>query len=111
MAQQYFKILRPDMTSVGLFGATPMQYNFDVWNRPRESISNHPRKGGGLWVAPSRTVALALRRYVFHQRDIEVRIFKCVIGEILYRTNGRVKTDKLFFIQSDEVFNLPPMQK
>jgi len=99
------------MTSVGLFGATPMEYRCNVWNKPKEPVSNHPRKGGGLWVAPTRTVALALRRYVLHQHGICVRIFKCTIGEILYETNGRVKTDKLFFTEHDEVHDLPSLSK
>ncbi|MDP3963558.1 MAG: hypothetical protein Q8Q39_03615 [bacterium] len=40
-----FKVLRQDLTSVGLLGAPRKRYHFDIWNRPDEPISRHPRKG------------------------------------------------------------------
>lgn len=98
-----FKVLRADLTSVGLLGAKQMQYQFDIWNMPSEPISDHPRKGGGLWVAPTKSDARSFQKYVFRKYGIATRIFRCEIGKIIYRTSCRIKTDKLFFRVEDEI--------
>lgn len=103
----YFKILRKDLTSVGLLGAQRMQYRFGFWNRPLEPLSKHPRKGGGLWVVNSMSHAKSVKRYLWkeHRPRIAVRIFRCRIGKVLcLPTSYRTKTDKISFNESDEVF-------
>jgi len=100
---QYFKVLRSDFTSVGLLGAVRMQYRFNAWNRPLEPISNHPRKGGGLWIVKSKSDAKMVRKYLFNKHGIIARIFSCRIGRIIYETSYRVKTDGVFFTEKDEI--------
>ena len=100
---QYFKVLRSDLTSVGLLGAARMRYRFDAWNRPLEPISNHPRKGGGLWVVKSKSDAKMVRKYLFNKHGIIARIFHCQIGRIIHETSYRVKTDGVFFTEKDEI--------
>jgi hypothetical protein len=100
---QCFKVLREDLTSVGLLGAPQKQYRFGIWNKPDEPISNHPRKGGGLWVTPTQSDAKAFRKYVLKKHGVRTRIFRCKIGKILHQTSCRVKTDKMFFAEKDEV--------
>ncbi len=101
--KKYFKVLRNDLTSIGLLGAKRMQYCFGVWNYPGEVISNHPRKGGGLWVAHTKSQAKAMSKYAFKKYGIKTRIFSCQIGEVIYQTSCRLKTDRLFFEAVDEV--------
>lgn len=100
-----FKVLREDLTSVGLLGALRKQYSFGVLNEPDEALSNHPRKGGGLWVTPTKADAKSFQRYVLKKHKINTRIFYCEIGEILHETSCRIKTDSVFFTKNDEITN------
>lgn len=96
---QYFKVVTEDLKSVGLLGATPIQYTVGEWTHPLEPLSNHPRKGGGLWVYRKRGAAMASKRYMSHQHGKAVRIFSCLIGNIIYETSYRVKTDKVMLVE------------
>ena len=102
----YYKALRQDLTSVGLLGATQMQYRFGVWNKPLEPLSAHPRKGGGLWVFMKKYDAKRAKKYLLEKHKIVARIFACRIGKIIYQTSYRTKTDKVFFTQKDELKKL-----
>lgn len=103
---QYFKVLRQDLTSVGLLGATKMQYHFGIWNRPLEPLSAHPRKGGGLWVFMKKYHAKRAKKYLLEKHNIVARIFACRIGRIIYQTSYRTKTDGVFLTQKDELKEL-----
>lgn len=98
-----FKVLRENLTSVGLLGAPRKKYFFNVWNKPDEPISRHPKKGGGLWVAPTISDARAFQRYVMKKYGIHTRIFRSRIGNVIYQTSCRIKTDRVFFSKEDEV--------
>jgi len=98
-----YKVLRRDLTSLGLLGAARKQYYFDRWASPDEKISAHPRRGGGLWAAPTRGAARAMQRYVAKKHKIRTRIFRCKIGAVLHRTTCGIKTDRIFFSKADEV--------
>ena len=103
MSQEAYKVLKEDLTNVGLLNAPQIQYVFGRWIRPREPLSSHARKGGGLWVAPTLSVARQYVRYLRKKHGITARVFKCRIGKILYRSSCRIKTDKLFFTKADEI--------
>lgn len=90
-----YKVLRKNMCSLGLLGASRMRYRKKVWNTPVEAISRHPRKGGGLWVAPTLSSARGMQRYMQKTYGVKTRVFVCTIGKILHRTSCRIKTDKL----------------
>lgn len=97
-----YKVLREDLTSLQLLSAPHMQYISGAWNKPSDGTNDHPRKGGGLWVAPTLGAAKALARYMKNKHGVKTRIFKCEIGEVLHRTSCRIKTDKLRFSLRDE---------
>ena len=99
----YFKVLRRDLTSVGLLGAIPLKYVIGKWVRPREPLSSHPYKGGGLWVVKTRGDAKSIKKYLLKKHDVIARIFICDIGRILYETSYRVKTSKVRITQ--EIFD------
>jgi len=88
---------------VGLLGAPRKQYVFNAWNRPDELISNHPMKGGGLWVTPTKSTAKAFKKYVLKNHKIVTRIFLCRIDRVIYRTSCRIKTSGVFFNTEDEI--------
>ena len=95
----YFKVVREDLTSVGLLGASRVQYSIGKWVYPREPLSSHNRKGGGLWVLWQRSDALRFKRYVEQKYGFGVRIFTCAIGAILYENSYRVKTGKVMLLE------------
>lgn len=88
---------------MGLLNAPIMQYRPGEWMRPLEPLSEHPRKGGGLWAAPTLSAAKGYVRYLRKKHGIRARVFRCEIGRVLYETSGRVKTDKLRFSEADEM--------
>ncbi|MBI2048185.1 MAG: hypothetical protein HYT27_03520 [Parcubacteria group bacterium] len=98
-----YKVLRKDLSSLGLFGASRMRYVPSTWNKPSEPVSAGSH-GGGLWVAPTVSAARAQQRYMLKKHGTKTRVFRCVIGNRLRETSCRVKTDKLFFDLSDEIF-------
>jgi len=59
-----YKVLKKDLTNIGLLNAPIMKYKLGVWNKPLEPISDHPRKGGGLWVAPTISSAKGYIKYL-----------------------------------------------
>ena len=103
MPRYAYKVLKPDLTNVGLLKAPVMQYRFAEWMRPLEPLSDHPRKGGGLWTAPTLSVAKQYAKYLRRKHGLAVRIFRCRIGDVLYETSCRIKTDALYFTEADEV--------
>jgi len=77
---------------VGLLGARKIRYFKTVKTYPYEEISNHPRKGGGLWVVKRLSDARQIIKYLKRKHNIVGKIFECDIGSILYETPYRVKT-------------------
>lgn len=102
-----FKVLREDLSSLQLLGAPKYLYKPDKVNKPQEPLSQHPRKGGGLWVAPNLSSARGMVRYMKNKYGVATRIFRCRIGKVLHRTSCRIKTDTLFFTLDDEIPYVP----
>lgn len=101
-AVNYFKVVTKDLKSVGLLRAPPIQYKIGEWVYPLEPLSDHPRKGGGLWVHKRRSAALGSssgKKYIEEKREIPCRVFVCRIGILLYESSGRVKTDKVMLLE------------
>lgn len=95
----HFKVVKDDLTSVGLLGASLVQYKIGEWAYPLEPLSDHPRKGGGLWVLKTRSDAFRFKRYMGTKYGIEVRVFTCEIGTVLFSTSYRVKTDRVMLLE------------
>lgn len=95
-----FKVLRPDLTSIGLLGAKPIVYgHLGSWTLPHEPLSDGLRDGGGLWVVPTAGAARHLARYVERRHKVHPRIFRCEIGTVLRVTSCRIKTDKVRLLE------------
>lgn len=93
-----FKVLTSDMKSVGLLGARPLKYRHSKWTRPLEPLSDHPRKGGGLWAVKKLSHARQIKKYLKKKHGINARIFHCRIGKIIYQSSYRIKTDKVMLL-------------
>lgn len=96
----YFKVVTEDLKSVGLLGAPKIQYKIGEWVYPLEPLSDHPRKGGGLWVYRRKCDAFRAKRYLEGERRTKMpcRVFACSIGKILYEKH-RTKTDKVMLLE------------
>lgn len=90
-----FKVLRMDLTSLGLRNAPIMQYELGAWNYPLDQQSNHP-DSGGLWVARRWSDAKGAQGTMRRAHRTTTKIFVCLTGTILKKTAGRIQTDKLF---------------
>ncbi|MDO8574369.1 MAG: hypothetical protein Q7R86_01975 [bacterium] len=91
----YFKVVRKDLTSVGLLGASLIQYKIGEWTYPLETLSNDRLKGGGLWVLKTKSNARRFKKYIETKHGFNIRIFTCEIGIVLFQTSYRVKTDRV----------------
>lgn len=101
-SQIYYKVVTEDLKSLGLLRANQLQYSIGKWAYPLEPLSDHSRKGGGLWVSRQKSGAFGLVRYLMKKYQRASRVFVCIIGEILYQKSldsCRVKTDKLMLIR------------
>ena len=88
----FYKATKEDLTSVGLARAIPIQYYLNKWAYP-DKVSNSKIRDG-LWVGRHNGFINWLRRYVWDTRGYEIRVFECEIGDILYETCNRIKTDR-----------------
>ena len=93
----YYKATKQDMTSVGLARAVPILYRLNEWVYP-DKVSNSKIRDG-LWVGKHKGFIGWLRRYVRTTRGYEIRVFECEIGNILYQTSNRIKTDKVKLVK------------
>ncbi len=91
----YFKVLRKNLYSLGLLGATPIHYKIGEWTRPKEPISDHPRKGGELWVVARESHARAVQRYMLKKYRMRTRIFQCRIGKIIKIKNRKSHSQRI----------------
>lgn len=96
-----YKVVRPDMTSLGL-RRNPNILTFTVGQRftlNPEDVVQGKGDWGGIWVA--RTIGSA-NKYIHYMREqyqVECRIFATELGQILFRNQGRVKTDSVLLFE------------
>jgi len=105
--KKYYKVVTQGLRSVGLLKAPQIQYKIGEWVYPLEPLSDHYRKGGGLWVYGRKCDAFRAKKYVEEERRIKIkcRVFACQIGKILYKKH-RTKTDKVMLLE--EVIRTSP---
>lgn len=92
-----YKAVKPNLKSVGLARAIPIQYKLNQWAYPDKVSSSKVRDG--LWVGKHKSFISWLRRYVLETRGYQIRVFECEIGTVLYETSNRIKTDKVKLIR------------
>ena len=95
----YFKVVTEDLKSVGLLRANIVQYKLKKWVFPKEPLSCHPYRGGGLWALKRKSDAFQVKKYLAKQHNKNARIFLCQIDCILYETSYRIKTNRIKLVQ------------
>jgi len=97
MKKQFFKVVTGNMKSLGLKNnKTILKFSLGKWVKSptiKKGISND----GGIWVAASLSAAKRLKKYMMNQYGKSCKIFKVLIGKILFKNTYRIKTDKVWF--------------
>ena len=89
----YYKATKLDLTSIGLNRAGIVQYKLGGWVYP-DKVSSSPIRDG-LWVGKNKGFINWLRGYNLKKYNRKIRIFECEIGNVLYETSNRIKTDRV----------------
>ena len=91
----YYKAVTKTLRSLGLRNnPTILRYPIRRWIRS-PLIKKGVSDGGGIWVARNLVFARKIRKYMEDKYGKKVRIFQCLIGNVLYQNLYRVKTDRV----------------
>ena len=91
----YYKAVAPNLKSLGLKRAKPIQYRLNRWVYPREKPDYGEFTAGGLWVGKNKSFINWIRKYMREKYGRRILIYTCEIGGVLFETCNRVKTDKV----------------
>lgn len=92
---QFFKVTTSNRQSLGLRGnPTILTFPLREWVKS-PTIKKCSCDDGGIWLASSLSNAKRLKKYMMIYYKKRCRIFRATVGQILYRNNYRVKTDKI----------------
>ena len=75
-----------------------MLFPIGIWRYEPLDPQYNNKDFGGIWCCEKLSAARALKRY-FEKKYGKARIFKCEIGEVLYKNSYRLKTDKVKLIE------------
>lgn len=92
---QFFKVTTYRRKSLGLRNnPTILTFPLGVWVES-PTVKKGNSDDGGIWLAVSLSNAKRLRKYMFERYGKHCRIFRAVVGRILFRNSYRVKTNKI----------------
>ena len=96
-----YKVVTQDMKSLGLRkNPNILQYKLGEWTiLDSDNIRVGSSDFGGIWVARTSGQARQLRGYMVKKHNTPTRIFEAELGEILHRTDYRIKTDKVKLLE------------
>lgn len=95
----YYKALDPQLKSLGLKRANPIQYLEEEWVYPREVPDPGQYTKGGLWVGKNRSFIRWICKYMREKYDRDVVVYTCDIGQTLWESCNRIKTDKVKLLE------------
>jgi len=90
-----YKAVDVELKSLGLKRAIPIQYKIGEWVYPREEPQGGQYKPGGLWVAKNKSFIHWIKKYMREKHNREAFIYTCEIGNVLWESRNRIKTDKV----------------
>jgi len=96
-----YRVVTLDMKSLGLRNnPNIVEYSLNNWTYPVEKdIVKGISDKGGLWAARTPGAARAYQKYMLKKHGQETRVFKSLIGKVLFENNERIKTDKIFMFE------------
>ena len=89
--REYFKVLRNDLTSLGLRRVPRIQYTVGCWT--------YGSNGHGLWVAKRESDATKLKKYFENKYNVCATIFLSLIDKILYESSCRIETNRVMLLR------------
>lgn len=97
-----YKVLREDLTSIGLRYCKPIQYKLGEWcfMNPPERIYYPNQSKGGLNVCKTKYGVRWLREYVMKRYGFKTLVFECEIGITLYESRFKIETDKVRLLKN-----------
>lgn len=97
-----YRITTSEMKSLGLRNnPNIIQYEMNKWIYPIKNEKFHD-DAGGIWLARTLGNAKAYHKYMLRKHHKKTRIFKSLIGKVLFSNNERLKTDKIYLFE--EIF-------
>jgi hypothetical protein len=92
-----YKVVTKDLQSLGLRNnPNIIKYPINRWYKlNNKNIIKGKQDFGGIWVASTLSGARKLSKYMKEKYNKEVRIFKSVLGNILYENSYRIKADSI----------------
>ena len=92
---QFFKVTTSNRQSLGLRNnPTILTFPLKKWVKS-PTIKKCSCDDGGIWLASTLSNAERLKMYMYKYHRKQCRIFRATVGQILYRSSYRVKTDKV----------------
>ena len=92
---QFFKVTTYNRRSLGLRNnPTILTFPLGKWVKS-PTIKKCSCDDGGIWVASSLSNAKRLKKYMMIYHKMKCRIFRVTIGQILWRSSYRIKTDRI----------------
>jgi len=93
-----YKVVTSDLKSLGLRkNPNILVFPLNIWvNEPNPLKGN--KDSGGIWVTRHKFNATKLLKYM-KKKGIECRIFRCLIGNVLYENSYRLKTDRVMLCE------------
>ncbi|NPE27194.1 hypothetical protein HNV12_04300 [Methanococcoides sp. SA1] len=105
-----YRVTTIDGKSLGLRrNPNIVDYEMYKWSYPvEEKVVEGISDEGGLWAARTIGAARAYQKYMFSHHQSQTRVFKSLLGRILFVNGQRIKTDKIFPIE--ELFLFPVLK-
>lgn len=96
-----YRVVTDNLKSLGLRNnPNIVEYKINDWTYPVEKeVIEGISDNGGLWLARTIGSAKKYQRYMSEKHEKETRVFKSLIGKILYVNQDRIKTDKVFMFE------------
>ena len=95
----YYKAVDDDLMSLGLKRCNPIQYYLDRWVFPREEPQEGQYTSGGLWVGKHTGFIRWLDKYLAEKYERPMLVYSCEIGEVLWESVNRIKTDRVRLLE------------
>lgn len=99
-----YRVVTNDLKSLGLRNnPNIISYKINNWTFPVEkNVIEGISDKGGLWLARTPGTARQYQKYMLEKHSKETRVFKSLVGRILFANQDRIKTDKIFMFE--EIF-------
>ncbi len=99
-----YRVTTEAMKSLGLRNnPNIIQYKMNKWIHPfNKKVIEGISDFGGIWLARTPGIAKEYQKYMKSEHNKKTRVFKSLIGKVLFANSGRIKTDKVYLFE--EIF-------